>query len=58
VGYLEAWHVIDMADEVFGFGTWDTETVEMKREHEPVHIPPVRRIPKAASSSPIRPGCA
>jgi recombination DNA repair RAD52 pathway protein len=39
VAYLEAWHVIDMANEVFGFGNWDAGTVEMKREHDPVHIP-------------------
>lgn len=29
VAYLEAWHVIDVANEVFGFGNWDAETVEM-----------------------------
>ena len=23
VSYLEAWHVIDMANEIFGFGNWD-----------------------------------
>ena len=32
VAYLQAWHVIDMANEVFGFGNWDAETVEMKRK--------------------------
>src|SRR5215470_4990807 len=46
VAYLEAWHVIDMANEVFGFGNWDAETVEMKREHEPVQIPPTEENPK------------
>ena len=46
VAYLEAWHVIDMANEVFGFGNWDAETVEMKREHEPVQIPPSAEHPK------------
>jgi DNA recombination protein Rad52 len=46
VAYLEAWHVIDMANEVFGFGNWDAETVEMKREHDPVHIPPSEEQPK------------
>src|SRR5262245_19290062 len=46
VAYLEAWHVIDMANEVFGFGNWDAETVEMKREHDPVHIPPSEENPK------------
>src|SRR5262245_39966022 len=46
VAYLEAWHVIDMANEVFGFGNWDAETVEMKREHEPVQIPPTVEHPK------------
>jgi recombination DNA repair RAD52 pathway protein len=46
VAYLEAWHVIDMANEVFGFGNWDAETVEMKREHEPVQIPPSEEHPK------------
>jgi DNA recombination protein Rad52 len=46
VSYLEAWHVIDMANEVFGFGNWDAETVEMKREHEPVQIPPTEEHPK------------
>jgi len=46
VAYLEAWHVIDMANEVFGFGNWDAETVEMKREHEPVQIPPTEEHPK------------
>jgi recombination DNA repair RAD52 pathway protein len=48
VAYLEAWHIIDMANEVFGFGNWDAETVEMKREHEPVHIPPSEENPKGA----------
>jgi recombination DNA repair RAD52 pathway protein len=46
VAYLEAWHVIDMANVVFGFGNWDAETVEMKREHDPVHIPPNEEHPK------------
>jgi DNA recombination protein Rad52 len=46
VAYLEAWHVIDMANEVFGFGNWDAETVEMKREHDPVQIPPTEEHPK------------
>jgi len=46
VAYLEAWHVIDMANEVFGFGNWDAETVEMKREHDPVHIPPSEEHPR------------
>jgi recombination DNA repair RAD52 pathway protein len=46
VAYLEAWHIIDMANEVFGFGNWDAETVEMKREHDPVHIPPTEEHPK------------
>src|SRR5262245_12734264 len=46
VAYLEAWHVIDMANEVFGFGNWDAETVEMRREHDPVHIPPTKEHPK------------
>jgi recombination DNA repair RAD52 pathway protein len=46
VAYLEAWHVIDMANEVFGFGNWDAETVEMNREHEPVQIPPTEEHPK------------
>jgi recombination DNA repair RAD52 pathway protein len=46
VSYLEAWHVIDMANEVFGFGNWDAETVEMRREHEPVQIPPTEEHPK------------
>ena len=48
VAYLEAWHIIDMANEVFGFGNWDAETVEMKREHDPVHIPPSEENPKGA----------
>jgi recombination DNA repair RAD52 pathway protein len=46
LSYLEAWHVIDMANEVFGFGNWDAETVEMRREHEPVQIPPSEEHPK------------
>jgi recombination DNA repair RAD52 pathway protein len=46
LSYLEAWHVIDMANEIFGFGNWDAETVEMKREHEPVQIPPSAEHPK------------
>jgi recombination DNA repair RAD52 pathway protein len=46
VAYLEAWHIIDMANEVFGFGNWDAETMEMKREHDPVHIPPSEENPK------------
>src|SRR5690242_4866165 len=45
VAYLEAWHVIDMSNEVFGFGNWDAETVEMRREHDPVHIPPSEEHP-------------
>jgi DNA recombination protein Rad52 len=46
LSYLEGHHVIDMANEVFGFGNWDAETVEMKREHDPVHIPPTEEHPK------------
>jgi recombination DNA repair RAD52 pathway protein len=46
VAYLEAWHIVDMANEVFGFGNWDAETVEMRREHDPVHIPPSEDNPK------------
>jgi len=46
VAYLEAWHVIDMANEVFGFGNWDAETMEMNREHEPVQIPSSEEHPK------------
>jgi recombination DNA repair RAD52 pathway protein len=46
VAYLEAWQVVDMANEVFGFGNWDAETVEMRREHDPVHIPPSEENPK------------
>ena len=46
VSYLEGWYVVDMANEVFGFGNWDAETVEMKREHDPVHIPPNEEHPK------------
>jgi recombination DNA repair RAD52 pathway protein len=46
VSYVEAWHVIDMANTVFGHGCWDAETVEMKREHEPVQIPPTEEHPK------------
>src|SRR5215468_9129242 len=46
VAYLEAWYVVDMANEVFGFGNWDAETVEMRREHEPVQIPPTEEHPK------------
>jgi len=32
--------------QMFGFGNWDAETVEMKREHEPVQIPPTEEHPK------------
>src|SRR5215471_4684539 len=46
VAYLEAWHVIDMVNEVFGFGNWDAETVKMNREHEPVQFPPTDEHPK------------
>src|SRR5262245_19104497 len=46
VSYLEAWTIIDTANEVFGFGNWDAETVEMRREHEPVQIPPSEEHPK------------
>jgi len=46
VSYVEAWHVIDMANEVFGFGNWDAETVDMRREHDPVQIPPTEEHPK------------
>jgi recombination DNA repair RAD52 pathway protein len=46
VAYLEAWHVIDVANEVFGFGNWDAETVEMNRVHEPVQISPTEEHPK------------
>jgi len=37
-----------MANEVFGFGNWDAETVEMKREHEPVQFPPSEEHPKGS----------
>src|SRR5215468_8461141 len=46
VSYVDGWYVVDMANEVFGFGNWDAETVEMKREHEPVQIPPSEEHPK------------
>src|SRR6478672_5031699 len=46
VSYVEGYYVVDMANEVFGFGNWDAETVEMKREHEPVQIPPSEEYPK------------
>src|SRR5580765_7491050 len=46
VSYVEGWYVVDMANEVFGFGNWDAETVEMRREHEPVQIPPSAEHPK------------
>src|SRR3977135_317257 len=46
VSYVEGWYVVDMANEVFGFGNWDAETVEMKREHEPVQIPATEEHPK------------
>jgi recombination DNA repair RAD52 pathway protein len=46
VALLEACHVIDIANEVFGFGNWDAEAVEMKREYEPVQIPPTEEHPK------------
>src|SRR5215470_13607529 len=46
VAYLEAWHIIDMANVVFGFGNWDAETVDMKREHDPVRVPPSEEHPK------------
>ena len=46
VSYLEGWHVIDVANRVFGFGGWEVETVEMKREHDPVHIPPSEENPR------------
>ena len=35
-----------MANEVFGFGNWDAETVEMNRGHEPVQIPSSEEHPK------------
>ena len=44
--YLEAWHIIDMANEVFGFGNWDAETVEMNRKYVPLQIPPTEEHPK------------
>jgi DNA recombination protein Rad52 len=46
VSYLEGWYVVDLANEIFGFGCWDAETVEMKREHDPVHIPPSEERPR------------
>ena len=46
LSYLEGWHVIEMANEVFGFGCWDCETVEVTREHEPVVIPPDKDNPR------------
>jgi DNA recombination protein Rad52 len=46
VSYLEGWYVVDLANEIFGFGNWDAETVDMRREHDPVHIPPSEERPK------------
>ena len=46
LSYVEGWYVLDMANEVFGFGNWDLETTEMIREHEPVPIPPTEENPK------------
>jgi hypothetical protein len=38
VPYVEGWYVIDKANEIFGFGNWDAETTEMRREHEPILV--------------------
>lgn len=40
VSYVEGWYVLDMANEIFGFGNWDLETVSVQREHEPVLVTP------------------
>lgn len=48
LSYLEGWYVVDLANQIFGFGNWDAETTEMLREHEPVHIPPTEDNPKGA----------
>ncbi len=55
VSYVEGWYVIAKANRIFGFGNWDAETVEMKREHDPCRSRRPRRTPsQAASSSPLR----
>ncbi len=38
--------MVDLANEIFGFGNWDAETIYVKREHDPVHIPPSEERPK------------
>lgn len=48
LNYLSGDHVIEVANDLIGFGQWDAETVEMKREHDPVQIPPSNEYPKGA----------
>jgi recombination DNA repair RAD52 pathway protein len=48
LSYGEGEYIISTANEIFGFGNWDAETVEMKREHDPVQIPPTEEHPKGA----------
>ncbi len=33
--YVEAWHAIDMANQIFGFDAWDRETIDMVQLGEP-----------------------
>lgn len=48
LSYVSGDYIIEMANAIFGFGNWDAETVEMKREHEPVQIPPTEEYPKGS----------
>jgi hypothetical protein len=52
VPYLEAWHIIDMANVVCGFGNWDAEMVDMKRGHDPIQMPWRRSTRASISRSP------
>jgi DNA recombination protein Rad52 len=46
LSYLEGWHIIQGLNEVFGWGCWSAETVELVRQHDPVVIPPSEEHPR------------
>lgn len=48
LAYVSGDHVIELANDIFGFGNWDAETVDLRREHEPVQVPPSKEHPRGA----------
>lgn len=44
VQYIEGWHAIAEANRIFGFGSWDRETVELRQIGEPREVDGKMRV--------------